>query len=69
MADWDFKIRGTAISAIQMQETIKELWRMIFCKENIADGNGDLEVPRGYCWGYTKVYLRHSPKLASQGGP
>jgi hypothetical protein len=36
----------------------------------MADVDGNLEVPGGYCWGYTKwVYQRHSPKSASEGGP
>jgi hypothetical protein len=39
-------------------------------ERDMADGDGDLEVPWGYCWGYTKwVYQRRSPKQASQGGP
>jgi hypothetical protein len=28
---------------------------MIFCKESIADGNGDLEVPRGLLLGIYQI--------------
>jgi hypothetical protein len=43
---------------------------MLHQRRGMADEDGDLEVPWGYCWGYTKwVYQRRSPKPASPGGP
>jgi hypothetical protein len=48
------KKRGTSRTAIQTQSRRRAMADGLHQKQGMADGNGDLEIPWGYCWGYTK---------------